>query len=411
MASRAGRFTDADLPISAPAALPRIAAQALGVLLVLVVLVAAGPASGQVSPEREAAGKEHQKRGLALVDEARFLEAIEEFKAAYAADPRPGYLFNVGRAYQLIGQYRNARDAYNRTLDQSKSEEQKETLRQLIAEMERLGSSLTLLVTPEGSSVEVDGDAGLCVAGQRCLLDPGEHTVKVASSGYAAETRKVKLAPGEAASETVALVLVRTVLKVGANVEGALVSLDGKPIGKTPLVAQDVTEGPHRVRVEMRGFEAQEKPVTITKGQTVDMVFDLPAVVVVTREGVLWRSAAFPGLGQFHADHDAWGTTFLVSELVCLGTAAAAGIAYAYFENGKIVADEANKENNDDWWWYRDRSDISYQVMVAGLVGAGSVWALNLVHAWTMSLPDPDAGTAPVTWEARPGEVLLQIAW
>ena len=70
------------------------------------------PPSATPSPEDEAAGKRHYKRGDDLFKQGRFLDAAREFEAGYAAAPRPLFLLNIGHSYRRGQELRKARGAY-----------------------------------------------------------------------------------------------------------------------------------------------------------------------------------------------------------------------------------------------------------------------------------------------------------
>jgi hypothetical protein len=68
-----------------------------------------------------------------------------------------------------------------------------------------------------------------------------------------------------------------TSLRIRSNVGGAIVRVDGRVLGETPLRA-DVAAGPHEVRVEANGHVAQELTVEVPEGQEVDREVTLVAV-------------------------------------------------------------------------------------------------------------------------------------
>jgi PEGA domain len=49
------------------------------------------------------------------------------------------------------------------------------------------------------------------------------------------------------------------------------VSVDGKPVGDTPLLDLQVSPGTHELRIERPGFEPVERIVTVTAGQRVKL--------------------------------------------------------------------------------------------------------------------------------------------
>ena len=79
-------------------------------------------------------------------------------------------------------------------------------------------------------------------------------------------------------------------LTVSSAPDGASLLLDGKEVGLTPW-GGDVTEGPHKLAVQKKGFVAQQKPLTVAKNRDAEVSFSLvrepgPARVRVESEPV-----------------------------------------------------------------------------------------------------------------------------
>ncbi len=67
----------------------------------------------------------------------------------------------------------------------------------------------------------------------------------------------------------------KTTLSVSANVTGARVMVDGRPVGKTPLEDKPLSPGTHRLRVEADGYDAYEKRIRVASGRAVSLYVDL----------------------------------------------------------------------------------------------------------------------------------------
>jgi serine/threonine-protein kinase len=154
---------------------------------------------------------------------------------------------------------------------------------------------------PPGAAVYIDGqNAGPSpVALPR--IRPGVHMVRVARDGYAPAGLTLEVRNGEP------LVPLRFVmepltakLRVRSEPEGALVRLDGQPVGTTPLESLDLATGRHEVRLERRGYAPAATEVEGRWGQLADVSLRLerdrsplsasppiPAPTPVVREGDL----------------------------------------------------------------------------------------------------------------------------
>src|SRR5579859_2663350 len=87
--------------------------------VVCVGLLVAAPAMAQPAPDSdpdtEVAGREFQ-RGRDLYEQGDYPGAIAAFERANDIKPRPGFDFNIGRAYDRMGQWARALDYYERYL-------------------------------------------------------------------------------------------------------------------------------------------------------------------------------------------------------------------------------------------------------------------------------------------------------
>lgn len=180
----------------------------LRTLILCVLLLPTAQALAQETPEEKAG--HHNQLGLQYVDQGAFLDAVEEFKKAYKYHPKVKYLFNIARAYQVMGQGRSALDYYNRFLDLTTSKKKRKRAQGLIDELMRQLAVLTVKVSEEGAQLTVNGDPQVCKPGEGCLLDPGDQMIAVSKEGFATVSRRVRLEAGEKRMEPIELVAVLT---------------------------------------------------------------------------------------------------------------------------------------------------------------------------------------------------------
>jgi tetratricopeptide (TPR) repeat protein len=79
-----------------------------------LVLALTASAAAETNVEK---ARGHFKQGKAFQDAGVFERAAEEFKLAYAADPRPEMLFNIAQAYRLAKRAAEALDYFKQYLD------------------------------------------------------------------------------------------------------------------------------------------------------------------------------------------------------------------------------------------------------------------------------------------------------
>ncbi len=106
-----------------------------------------------------------------------------------------------------------------------------------------------------------------------CNLDlpEGRQFLFFDKPGYRPLTKIVELVEGKVLPLDAELVPITGALVVDADLRAALVEVDGKPMGYTPLVIPDITIGDHEVRVSARGYEAYSTDVTIIEGESTDL--------------------------------------------------------------------------------------------------------------------------------------------
>lgn len=106
----------------------------VALLALLLVSGLAGSARGQraMAP----AARAELERGLAAYRERDWSAAIDAFRAGYAIDPHPDFLFPWAQATRLSGDCRAALPLYRRALDSARSDEDRRDIESLIARCE-----------------------------------------------------------------------------------------------------------------------------------------------------------------------------------------------------------------------------------------------------------------------------------
>ncbi|MBI4510105.1 MAG: PEGA domain-containing protein [Deltaproteobacteria bacterium] len=154
-------------------------------------------------------------------------------------------------------------------------------------------------------------------------LPAGEHFVVVEQQGYAKFEQKVSVEAGRELPITAELLAVGT-LRFLSNLEGAEVVVDGIPVGKTPMVREDVEVGDHVVRIRKEGFHAFEQTVRVEGGKLGIVNADLrrietgptPEQVATVKRGLSSFGARTMPMGRFSTD---------------------VGVGYPYFLEGRAT--------------------------------------------------------------------------
>ena len=140
----------------------------------------------------------HHERAHTCRIEKNFECALTELRAAYALDPAPQILVNIGMVQCDLHQYPEALATYRRALEPGKeylSADQKADVQNRIAELER-PVDVSVSVNVPGAAISVDGAAkGSSPLLAPLPLPPGWHQLRVSRAGYQEQQRSVLVEP------------------------------------------------------------------------------------------------------------------------------------------------------------------------------------------------------------------------
>ena len=206
----------------------------LGAGIAVAVLIAPGSGIGHAQPGPgapapanaggRAAAKKLVDEGIAAQDAGDYDRAIALYMRAFALDPHPVLLFNVGQAHRLDGCPERAASFYARYLALEPRGSQAPAARAALDEISRAG--------------KIDG--------------PGCAT----AFSYAEPAERHVVSTGQ--------------LKLSSVPEGVTVLIDGTKVGVTPL-ERELTTGPHTIVLVDRGMLVGERKVEIVEGEAVEV--------------------------------------------------------------------------------------------------------------------------------------------
>ena len=170
----------------------------LRLLFLAFALGLSASARAAPSPDTDAAeAKAAYKRGADLYRAGRYRDAIAEFQAADRKKPSPALQYNIGQAWEKLGDVSAALAAYARYLRLDPKAQNREAVERSVRSLEtRLAATgvqmLHVTTSPPDADVSVDGTPGV-----RAPLDasfaPGRHAVAAAAPGHRTATREVQL--------------------------------------------------------------------------------------------------------------------------------------------------------------------------------------------------------------------------
>jgi hypothetical protein len=164
---------------------------------------------GQEVPEVSAAAQRFFDEGIAALQREDYATALVAFERARALEERPVLLFNIAMCRRALLQYPEAIAAFRQYLvvaDADTSEERRQQVRDLIAEMEGNLARVTVRADQDGATVLLDGRrVGSTPLAQVLELGPGSHVLEVRKDGYRDARVSFDVMAGETRDLAVAL--------------------------------------------------------------------------------------------------------------------------------------------------------------------------------------------------------------
>ncbi len=205
----------------------------------------AAQAQGTDAPAGQSAtrsAKDHYLRGIEFAEQRSWEAALAEFNASLAIRPTSAASMNAAYCLRRIGRAAEALELYRtvlRKFDNVLVEDERDTVRTAIAELELAIGHLSLTCTVPDALVIIDGEArGKTPVGD-LLLNPGLHVVRVLKPGYEPAQLSLTIAATQTTSWTAQL------LKFGE-----------RPPFAPPLVGPAKPPAPRRFVLELQAGPA-----------------------------------------------------------------------------------------------------------------------------------------------------------
>ena len=147
--------------------------------------------------------------------------------------------------------------------------------------------------------LDVDTAATLWVDGEKrdswpigpIELSPGEHSLLVQAEGYRDFATELAI-EGGGTTQTLEVELqpLWATVTLGSQPPAAIVRIDGKDVGRTPLTT-DILEGNRVIEIALTGYKPHRGQIRVTAEETLE----LPTVRLQPNDGILSLSSAPPG--------------------------------------------------------------------------------------------------------------------
>jgi outer membrane receptor protein involved in Fe transport len=167
-------------------------------------------------------------------------------------------------------------------------------------ELQRIVGKLSVSGEPASFELREGSDTGAVLLRQAGVLKlpPGPHTLYVEAPGYASQQLEAEVAAEEEAQlhfKLLALPPPSGTIVFHANVDGALLKVDGKAAGFSPTVVYGVIVGKHTIEVSAEGREPVQDKVEVREGQPTNVEpqlgYALPRVQAAERQLTLAADA------------------------------------------------------------------------------------------------------------------------
>jgi tetratricopeptide (TPR) repeat protein len=208
------------------------------------------------SGDKNAARKLFQK-GLALVEERAYTDAVDAFRASFDAHPTKNALFNLATTYYTMARYLDALNAFTdlkeRFGDELDGATQKEVAK-FKRELTVLISELTVEVEPPNAEVRINGETIEKTPSGAILLDQGDYTIEASLTGCETIRMPVHLSLGEKRAVHIELEALQA--KSDKTIPG---TENPPPTSKRPESANKAATDTTKPHIDSRGDEALEK--------------------------------------------------------------------------------------------------------------------------------------------------------
>ena len=251
----------------------------------VAILVAC--ASGAVMAGEKEDAKQLFEAGLTLMRADDFAGASASFERSIALYPTQTSLFNLANCYRALQRYGEAlatMERLKRDFADKLKPEIKESIERQALEIQLLVASLTVEMDPADATLKLDGkQVGTGPKLGPLLLQPGEHDLEASRPDRRSQRRTLKLEPGTTRTEKFVLEIEAGSLVVRANLDGAMVFVDGQLIGTTPLAEPvSLPVGKHVLSLRAAEHEDIERTLDVQAGerQVLDIVLSAKPVPV-----------------------------------------------------------------------------------------------------------------------------------
>lgn len=175
----------------------------------------------------------------------------------------------------------------------------------------------------------------------------------------------------------------KELISIAGSPDGAVVNIDDKRFGNTPINNKLISQGVHAVRIEKSGYRDFSTQVNVELNNPVELSYDL---IPISKWYIVKKSLLIPGSGQRYSDYSTKGNLFTVLET--LAVAGMIGGSVMYYNATPKYDDAYNKykeaSGHDEILFKKakqqyDDVDLSSKIFTASLGAAVGIYLLNIL--------------------------------
>jgi hypothetical protein len=236
---------------------------------------------------------EDKRRGDEAMIALRYQEALTHYRRAYEATKSPALLYNMGRAYEGLGEFPKALDALEEFVEKAPPELKARVpkLDALVTDVRNRVATMIISSPVTGAEIRLGNKVvGTTRPGQTVFrVNAGPQMLTVTHPDFFPFERPVTLA--SAKIETVDVVLAsrtaEALVRVTSPVSGAAVAIDGKPAGNVPTESP-LEPGQHRIALSRSGYDPAETSVVVVAGEKKEVSVPMAVHETITSKWWFW---------------------------------------------------------------------------------------------------------------------------
>ena len=245
-------------------------AAAIVALLGMAPQVTAAPTKAPTPTAAEDEAGRLKKKGDSAMLELRYEDALEAYGASYALTPNAALHYNRARALEALGRHAEALTAYERFAKEAPPELRAKVpqLDEHLAGVRMRVTELTVRVPIKGARITLRNVVlGSSPLPSGLRVNAGKAKLEVTAEGYVPYEKEIELRGGDVLTLDVELAprVVEGVLAIDGD-PAASVTVDGKPMGTTPIEAR-VASGSHTVMLTRSGYVSRTETVVLGQGE------------------------------------------------------------------------------------------------------------------------------------------------